>query len=212
MDNGLIVRRLYHVHVKQLLYFVGSLTAVLGLLLLFTYSFGNYSSIPSHGKVELISLTDDSKIFSNNSKLADSDIIHYQKSDGDDAFTSDSAEQMDSTIELERNANQGSTFESEDNVDSWKSAKAGLFTPLDHKLGSGKSVLSVAMNLSLVHSNETKIKDSSLLKNGLPVATDISVMSSRIIPRKRRVKAISIFQMKSLLVKSSVEKKLKVHA
>lgn len=212
MDHRFIVQRLYHVHVKQLLYFVGTLTAVLGLLHLFTYSFGSYSSILSHGKVELISLTAGSKVFPNNSALADSDIMHYQKSDGDDALSSDSMGQMDSPNKIkERNSNKGSTFETEDN-DSQKSAKGGQFTPLYYKVRSGKSALSVEMNSSLVHSNKPKINESSLLKSSSPVTTDIFVMRSSIIPRNRRLKAISITQMNSLLVNSSVVKKLKVHS
>ncbi|KAK6151830.1 hypothetical protein DH2020_014465 [Rehmannia glutinosa] len=71
MDNGLNFRRLCHVHVEQLLSFVGILTFVLALLHLFAYPYGNYLSFLSHDNVRLVSLSTGSKAFYN-SKLANS--------------------------------------------------------------------------------------------------------------------------------------------
>lgn len=268
MDNGFIFRKLRRVHVERLLSFVGILTAVLGLLHLFTYPYGNYLSILSHVNVGLVSLTTGSKAFSNSSKLAGSDIIHYHKSDRDDAFSSDGMGdgrgRMDSPLEIKERNSKGSTFERKGNAISEKSATTGQFggtinistgkecldlefdsmertgrpntnlasgsrleasgcnphdivgkqtdfVPLDHKLGFGKSVLLEAMNLSLVHSNEPKIKDSGLLQNGSLVLTDISVRARSPELRKRGAKAMSVTQMNSLLISSSVEKKAKVY-
>ncbi|KAI3447013.1 hypothetical protein Pfo_003678 [Paulownia fortunei] len=263
MDNGPIFRRLRHVHIERLLSFVGILTAVLALLHLFAYPYGNYLSIYSHDNVGLVSLTTGSKAFSNNSKSANSDIILDHKRDRDDVLSSDDMGQMDAALDImERNLYRGSTFETGGHVSSQKSPKTGLFRgttnistgkecldlefdsmeqtgrsntnsaggsrleasgcnphdivgkqtgfgPLDHKLGSGKSVLSVAINLSLVHNNEAKIQDSDLLQDGSLFSTDISVMASSPALRKRGSKAMSITQMNSILLNNSVEKKSK---
>lgn len=79
---------------------------------------------------------------------------------------------------------------------------------LNHKLGSGKSVLPVATNYSSVYNNEHKFKESDLITEG---STNSSVMSINTLLRKKRGKSMSIFQMNFLLQNNFVRMKSKVN-
>ncbi|KAK4432998.1 putative glycosyltransferase [Sesamum alatum] len=204
----------------------------------------------------LVSLATGSKAFSNNSKLADSDTIHDGKGDKDDALSSDDVRQIDSELETEeKSLYQGSTFQREGHVNSYRSTKKGpfrgministgkhclelgydeqrdrsqtdfaggcspeesgcnqqetiskqsSFRTLDHKLGSGKSVISVATNFSLACDNPPKFKDTDLVQDGPLFSTDTSSKSGNPALRKRVGKAMSITQMNSLLLNNYV--------
>ncbi|KAL0315674.1 UNVERIFIED_CONTAM: putative glycosyltransferase [Sesamum radiatum] len=75
---------------------------------------------------------------------------------------------------------------------------------LDHKLGSGESVLSVATNLSLACNNAPKFKDTDLVQDGSLFSTDTSLRSGTPSLRKRVGQAMSIAQMNSLLLSNYV--------
>ncbi|KAL7093641.1 hypothetical protein ACP275_11G051800 [Erythranthe tilingii] len=139
MDNGLLFRRLHHLHIKKLVFSIGILAAVLSLLHLFAFPYGNYLSIFPHDNVGSISSTNGSKPFSVNPNLTDSDSNLDQKIDSDHNLPSDDVGQVDTALEMkEINLNLVSIFEPE------------------------KPVLVLPKNLSLVHDKEPKIEGSDI--------------------------------------------------
>lgn len=162
-----IFQRLHHVHIKRLLLLIAILAAVLSLVHLFAYPYRNYFSVFSVDNARLVSLPTLSKAFSNNSELADSDIIQDLKSDRDHALSSDNIELVDTPLEMkDRNLSLVPTNEPKFKDSDLVEGGAILSTDTDNmprisapRKRGGKALSIAQMNsLVFINSVEKKLK------------------------------------------------------